>query len=218
MVAAWVVWAACSTETISSKNQPRVRHKTGGFFCAFHGYPASERLAQGVSDKDVNYRSIGIIHSSFSCLDAMPIQPVSKASGHGIVEIFPEFVEGLKDLDGFSHVILLYHFHKQSSCGLTVTPFLDATPHGVFATRAPSRPNPIGLSIVKLVNINGGELFVEQLDVLDETPVLDIKPYVPEFDYRPDARGGWFDRVKGQVSGMLSDDRFAGGAVTKTCD
>lgn len=71
---------------------------------------------------------------------------------------------------------------------------------------------------MKLVNINGGELFVEQLDVLDETPVLDIKPYVPEFDYRPDARGGWFERVKGQVSGMLSDDRFAGGAVTKTCD
>jgi tRNA-Thr(GGU) m(6)t(6)A37 methyltransferase TsaA len=161
---------------------------------------------------DVSYRSIGIIHSSFSSLDAMPLQPVSKASGHGIVEIFPEFVEGLRDLDGFSYVILLYHFHKQSSCALTVIPFLDAAPHGVFATRAPSRPNPIGLSIVKLVNIKDGELFVEQLDILDKTPILDIKPYVPEFDYRPDARIGWLERVKGQVLGELSDGRFAGGA------
>jgi tRNA-Thr(GGU) m(6)t(6)A37 methyltransferase TsaA len=166
---------------------------------------------------DVTYRSIGIIHSSFTSLGAMPIQPVSEASGRGIVEIFPEFVEGLQDLDGFSHVILLYHFHQQSSCALTVTPFLDATPHGVFATRAPSRPNPIGLSIVKLVNIKDGELFVEQLDILDKTPILDIKPYVPEFDYRPDARIGWLERVKGQVSRKLSDSRFAGGSTKETC-
>ena len=157
---------------------------------------------------DLTYHPIGIVHSPFTSVDAMPIQPVSETSGQGAVEIFPEFATGLKDLDGFSYVILLYHFHKQHGGTLTVTPFLDSVPHGVFATRAPSRPNPIGLSIVKLISIKGSELFVEQLDILDGTPVLDIKPYVPEFDCRPDARIGWFERVKGEVSGKLSDNRF----------
>ncbi len=158
---------------------------------------------------DLIYHSIGIIHSPFTSLDAMPIQPVSGASSQGVVEIFPRFVEGLKDLDGFSHLILLCHFHKVHGAALTVTPFLDSAPHGIFATRAPSRPNPIGLSIVKLVNIKGNELCVEQLDVLDGTPVLDIKPCVPEFDHRPDARIGWLERAKGEISGKLSDNRFA---------
>ncbi|MGC1859631.1 MAG: tRNA (N6-threonylcarbamoyladenosine(37)-N6)-methyltransferase TrmO [Methylocystis sp.] len=158
---------------------------------------------------DLTYHSIGIIHSSFTSLDAMPIQPVSATSSQGIVEIFSSFVEGLKDLDGFSHVILLYHFHMVHGCALTVTPFLDTETHGIFATRAPSRPNPIGLSIVKLVNIKANELYVEQLDVLDNTPVLDIKPYVPEFDHRPDARIGWFERARGEIPGKLSDSRFA---------
>jgi tRNA (adenine37-N6)-methyltransferase len=158
---------------------------------------------------DVTYHPIGIIHSPFTSLEAMPIQPVGETSGHGIVEIFSEFVDGLKDLDGFSYVFLLYHFHKAHGSALTVTPFLDSAPHGIFATRAPSRPNPIGLSVVKLVGIKGNALQVEQLDILDETPVLDIKPYVPEFDHRPDARIGWFERAKGKVSGKLSDNRFA---------
>ncbi len=154
------------------------------------------------------YESIGVVHSPFTALDEMPIQPVSSASGAGVVEIFPRFVEGLRDLDGFSHVILLYHFHKVRCYTLTVTPFLDSKPHGVFATRAPSRPNPIGLSVVKLLTIDDNELHVEQLDVLDGTPVLDLKPYVPEFDYRPGARIGWFEQARGQFPGKLSDNRF----------
>lgn len=155
------------------------------------------------------YEPIGVIHSPFKRLDDMPIQPVSATSGAGFVEIFPQFAEGLRDLDGFSHLILLYHFHEARRCTLTVTPFLDSAPHGVFATRAPSRPSPIGLSVVKLISIENGELRVEQLDVLDGTPVLDIKPYVPEFDHRPGARIGWFEQVKGQFPGKRSDDRFA---------
>jgi tRNA-Thr(GGU) m(6)t(6)A37 methyltransferase TsaA len=104
---------------------------------------------------------------------------------------------------------LLYHFHKAHGSALTVTPFLDSTPHGIFATRAPSRPNPIGLSVVKLVGIRGNELYVEQVDILDQTPLLDLKPYVPEFDHRPDARIGWLERAKGEISSKLSDNRFA---------
>jgi tRNA (adenine37-N6)-methyltransferase len=155
------------------------------------------------------YEPIGVIHSPFKRLDEMPIQPVSAASGAGVVEVFPQFAEGLRDLDGFSHVILLYHFHEARRCVLTVTPFLDAKPHGVFATRAPSRPNPIGLSVVKLISVDHNELRVEQLDVLDGTPVLDIKPYVPDFDQRSGARIGWFEQAKAQFFGKLSDDRFA---------
>ena len=154
------------------------------------------------------YEPIGVIHSPFKRLDEMPIQPVSAASGAGVVEIFLQFAEGLRDLDGFSNVILLYHFHEARRCALTVTPFLDATPHGVFATRAPSRPNPIGLSVVRLISVVNNELRVEQLDVLDGTPVLDIKPYVPDFDHRSGARIGWFEHAKVQFSGKLSDDRF----------
>jgi tRNA-Thr(GGU) m(6)t(6)A37 methyltransferase TsaA len=121
---------------------------------------------------DVTYHPIGIVHSPFTSLEAMPIQPVAETSGHGIVEIFSEFVDGLKDLDGFSYVFLLYHFHKAHGGALIITPFLDSAPHGIFATRAPSRPNPIGLSVVKLVAIKGNALQVEQLDILDKTPVL----------------------------------------------
>jgi tRNA-Thr(GGU) m(6)t(6)A37 methyltransferase TsaA len=173
-----------------------------------HGAIASSVL-KGSSEMDMTYRPIGIIHSPFTSLEAMPIQPVGATSGQGIVEIFAEFADGLKDLDGFSYLILLYHFHKAHRSALTVTPFLDSTPHGIFATRAPTRPNPIGLSVVKLLNIKDNAMQVEQLDILDETPVLDIKPYVPEFDHRANARIGWLERVKEEVSGMLSDDRFA---------
>jgi tRNA-Thr(GGU) m(6)t(6)A37 methyltransferase TsaA len=116
----------------------------------------------------------------------------------------------LKDLDGFSYVILLYVFHQVGGVKLTVTPFLDSEPRGIFATRAPSRPNPIGLSVVKLLGIEGKMLLVENLDILDGTPLLDIKPYVPEFDHRLDARLGWLEKVRGKARAMKSDDRFRG--------
>lgn len=157
---------------------------------------------------EVIYKPIGIIHSPFKSLKEMPIQPTSDVSGSGIVEIYPEFVDGLKDLEGFSHIYLLYHFHKLNLSNLIVTPFLDREPRGIFATRAPSRPNPIGLSLVELARIENNLIYVERVDMLNETPLLDIKPYVPEFEHIQDVRIGWLERVKGQVRTQKSDARF----------
>ena len=156
----------------------------------------------------MNYRPVGIIHSPFKEIEDMPIQPTGAAGIQAIVEVFPEFAEGLRDLEGFSHIILLYHFHRVQESRLTVTPYLDSQPRGVFATRAPKRPNPIGLSIVKLLGVEQNILHVENVDILDGTPLLDIKPYVPEFDQHPADRVGWLEQAKGRVQRTRSDDRF----------
>jgi tRNA-Thr(GGU) m(6)t(6)A37 methyltransferase TsaA len=156
----------------------------------------------------IHYRPIGVIHTPFQTLQGMPIQPTGARRAAGQVELLPEFAEGLQDLDGFSHIILIYHFHQVHEMQLTLTPFLDSQVHGVFATRAPKRPNPIGLSIVKLVRVQENLLFVEDIDVLDQTPLLDIKPYVPEFDQPAETRVGWLEKSKGQVANKRSDDRF----------
>lgn len=157
---------------------------------------------------EIKFQSIGTIHSPFLDLTDMPIQPNSESSAPGTVEIYPQFSNGLKDLEGFSHIILLYYLHKANRVQLTVVPFLDSEPRGIFATRAPLRPNPIGLSIVPLQKIEANILFVEQLDVLDGTPVLDIKPYVPEFDERVDVRIGWLEQARGKARFARSDGRF----------
>lgn len=156
----------------------------------------------------VNFQSIGIIHSPFTDLVGMPIQPTSEASAPGTIEIYPDFAPGLKDLEGFSHIILIYHFHKSGASKLEVIPFLDSQPRGIFATRAPIRPNPIGQSIVELTRLEGNILSVNHLDVLDGTPLLDIKPYIPEFDFQPDVRIGWLEHVRGKVKKTTSDNRF----------
>ena len=156
----------------------------------------------------INFHPIGFVHSPFNDLAGMPIQPTSDMSAPGKVEVFPEHVPGLKDLDGFSHIILVYFLHKAGPSKLEVTPFLDSQPHGIFATRAPSRPNPIGLSVVELTRIEGGILYVDHLDILDGTPLLDIKPYIPEFDFQPDARIGWLEQARGKVKQTVSDKRF----------
>ena len=156
----------------------------------------------------IQYHSIGIVHSPFKDIKGMPIQPSGASGVQGTVEIFPEYKEGLKDLSGFSHIILLYHFHEVRESRLTIMPFMDSQPRGVFSTRAPKRPNPIGLSIVKLVRIEGNILYIENLDILDGTPLLDIKPYVPEFDRHPADRVGWLEKARGKVHGKTSDDRF----------
>jgi tRNA-Thr(GGU) m(6)t(6)A37 methyltransferase TsaA len=157
---------------------------------------------------EVSYRPIGVIHSPFTDIEGMPIQPTGASGIRGTVEVFPEFADGLKDLEGFSHIILLYHLHRVQGAKLVVTPFMDSRPHGVFATRAPKRPNPIGLSIVKLLRIEQNILHIENVDILDGTPLLDIKPYVPEFD-RPRAdRVGWLEQSKGKVRSRKSDGRF----------
>jgi tRNA-Thr(GGU) m(6)t(6)A37 methyltransferase TsaA len=157
---------------------------------------------------DIIYTSIGTIHSSFHELSGMPIQPQGESSAPGTVEILPELTLGLTDLEGFSHIILIYHLHQSHRHTLTVTPFLDTKSHGVFATRAPHRPNPIGISVVKLLRIENNLLFVDNLDILDGTPLLDIKPYVPEFDTPVEFRLGWLQEVKGNVRTTRSDERF----------
>jgi tRNA-Thr(GGU) m(6)t(6)A37 methyltransferase TsaA len=157
---------------------------------------------------EISYRPIGIIHSPFANIEGMPIQPTGASGIRGTVEVFPEFAEGLKDLEGFSHIILLYHFHRVQEAKLVVTPFMDSQPRGVFATRAPNRPNPIGLSIVKLLSIEQNILHIENVDILDGTPLLDIKPYVPEFDQPRSDRVGWLGQAKGRVQSKRSDGRF----------
>ncbi|MBU1163682.1 MAG: tRNA (N6-threonylcarbamoyladenosine(37)-N6)-methyltransferase TrmO [Proteobacteria bacterium] len=157
---------------------------------------------------EITYQPIGIIHSPFKTIKGMPIQPSGAESIKGKVEIYQEFIEGLKDLDGFSHIILIYHFHKVAESKLTVIPFLDSKPHGVFSTRAPLRPNHIGLSIVKLLKIENNSLHIENVDILDGTPLLDIKPYVPEFDSCKVTSVGWLEKAKEQVKNHKSDDRF----------
>jgi tRNA-Thr(GGU) m(6)t(6)A37 methyltransferase TsaA len=138
----------------------------------------------------------------------MPIQPAGEASAPGVVEILPEYAAGLRDLDGFSHVILIYHLHAVRRVDLTVTPFLATEPKGIFATRAPTRPNPIGFSIVRIERIEGNRLHVAAIDVLDGTPLLDLKPYVEEFDHPQGAVAGWLEAARGQVRKTRSDDRF----------
>ena len=133
---------------------------------------------------------IGIIHSPFTDKAQTPIQP-SRSKAVGTVEIFSDFVDGLSDVEGFSHIILLYFFHRSSGYELKVKPFLDDQLRGLFATRHPCRPNPIGISIVRLLNCQSNILEIEGVDVLDNTPLLDIKPYVPDFDIRTGARTGW---------------------------
>ena len=155
-----------------------------------------------------HFHPIGIIHTPFKDIKGMPIQPPGAAGIRGTVELKPKFAEGLKDLDGFSHIILIYHFHRVQESKLTVVPFLDPRPHGVFATRAPKRPNPIGLSVVRLLRVERNTLHIENVDILDGTPLLDIKPYVPEFDHHPTTRVGWLEQAKGKVQNKRSDDRF----------
>jgi tRNA-Thr(GGU) m(6)t(6)A37 methyltransferase TsaA len=151
---------------------------------------------------------IGVIHSPFTDVAGMPIQPNGARGIRGTVEIFEEFNEGLNDIEGFSRIILIYAFHRCQSYQLTVTPFLDTTPRGVFATRAPRRPNPIGLSIVRLIEVKGATLVIEDVDILDGTPLLDLKPYVPAFDSYPDASSGWLEYVANGAESFRSDKRF----------
>lgn len=156
----------------------------------------------------VKLKPIGTIHSPFTDLVGMPIQPAGGVGVQGTVEVFPKYEPGLKDLDGFSHIVLLYVFHRSHGFQLQVVPFMDTKPRGLFATRAPKRPNPIGLSVVQLDRIEGCTLHVRNIDILDGTPLLDIKPYVPDFDSPTQVRTGWLDEVRQAVGEWQSDDRF----------
>lgn len=149
---------------------------------------------------------VGVIHSEHAEPEHTPIQPVCARGCSGRVEVFPEYEEALDDIEGFSHLYLIYWLHRAREAtnavsggrALKVVPFLDDVPHGIFATRSPIRPNPIGLSVVRLVERRGRELLIEDVDVLDGTPLLDIKPYVEGFDLRLGTRGGWTEHVNGE--------------------
>jgi tRNA-Thr(GGU) m(6)t(6)A37 methyltransferase TsaA len=157
----------------------------------------------------MNLIPIGIIHSPHQRADGTPIQAALAAGVKGTVEIFPEYVEGLRDLDGFERVWLVYWFDRAKAAELVVTPYLDTTPRGLFATRAPCRPNPIGLSAVRLLAVTGPILQVDGLDILDNTPLLDIKPYIPAFDAFEAKRIGWCAEPRG--NGTVADGRFEAG-------
>ena len=156
----------------------------------------------------VSYKPIGVIRSPFTKPRGMPIQPAAARGVEGSVEILPGLAEGLQDLDGFSHVILIYHLHVSHGYSLRVRPFLDKVQRGVFATRAPHRPNPIGLSVVELMEVEGATLRVRNLDVVDGTPLLDLKPFVPEFDTGRPVRLGWLEGKLQELADSVADDRF----------
>lgn len=153
----------------------------------------------------VTFKPIGIVRSPFKDTHNMPIQPIGADGIQGELVIYPDFVEGLKDLEGFSYIYLIFQFHKSDNYHLLVSPFIDNQIHGVFATRSPHRPNSIGLSILKLILIKNEILTVGDLDILDGTPILDIKPYVPDLEQRKDAQIGWLaghqDKIRTKRSG-----------------
>jgi tRNA-Thr(GGU) m(6)t(6)A37 methyltransferase TsaA len=156
----------------------------------------------------ITFDPIGIIRTPFKTKEGMPIQS-SRAKGiRGRVELKPEFVPGLLDLDGFSHIILVYHFHQSVGFELQTKPFLDDKKHGIFAIRAPKRPNPIGMSVVKLLSITDNILEIENVDMLDGTPLLDIKPYIPDFDIHDVEKSGWIRDKSPKLKQIRSDDRF----------
>jgi tRNA-Thr(GGU) m(6)t(6)A37 methyltransferase TsaA len=144
--------------------------------------------------KEIKYKPIGVIHSPFKEPEGIPIQPAGAQGVKRTVEGFPEYVEGLKDIEGFSHIILIYHFHLSKGASLKVKPYIDNEEHGVFAMQGSSRPNPIGISIVRLIKIEENILHIQDVDIVDGTPLLDIKPYVPEFDIREVQKKGWLEK------------------------
>ncbi len=172
------------------------------YFCSTGSIIASTR------EMDITFKPIGIIHTPFTTREGMPVQPTGAAGIKGTVELNEELVDGLLDLNGFSHICLIYFFHLSEGFDLQVIPFLDHNMHGVFATRAPKRPNPIGISTVRLTKVSGNILEIENVDMLDGTPLLDIKPYVPAFDVFKTQKCGWLENAGKKILNLKSDSRF----------
>lgn len=157
---------------------------------------------------EIKYKPIGIIHTPHKEAEGTPIQPKGAKGIKGQVDVCPRYEEGLKDLDGFSHIILLFHCHLSGNYSLRQKPFMDDEEHGIFAMRGPSRPNPIGLSVVKLNGVDANVLEIENVDIIDETPLLDIKPYVPEFDQNKVEKIGWLAENVKDLPEARDDGRF----------
>ncbi|MGD9492777.1 MAG: tRNA (N6-threonylcarbamoyladenosine(37)-N6)-methyltransferase TrmO [Bacteroidales bacterium] len=156
----------------------------------------------------IEFTAIGTIYTPFETKDKMPIQPAAAAGIKGHIILNKELEAGLTDLDGFSHIILIYHLHQSSGYSLLTTPFLDTKKRGVFATRAPKRPNTIGISVVRLLSVDQNRIDFENADMLNETPLLDIKPYIPDFDFIAEVKTGWYENKKNNISITRSDKRF----------
>ncbi|MCK4667734.1 tRNA (N6-threonylcarbamoyladenosine(37)-N6)-methyltransferase TrmO [Candidatus Dependentiae bacterium] len=168
--------------------------------------------------KNIQFTPIGVIHSFFKKTEGVPIQASAAKGTSGTVEVFQKYAEGLKDLDGFSHIILIYYFHRVKKVSLKAKPFMDDEVRGIFSIRGPSRPNPIGISIVRLEKVVENILYIMDLDIVDETPLLDIKPYVPEFDARKDVKIGWLEKHIHKLSKTKSDNRFQKGEIVMGID
>ena len=154
------------------------------------------------------YQPMGKIRSPFKEPEGTPIQPPGAEGVEGKVELLPEYEKGLKDIEGFSHIILLYHCHLAGESSFETKPFMEDKEHGIFAIRAPSRPNSIGLSIVRLEKREGNILNIKDVDIIDGTPLLDIKPYVPQFDSRENVKIGWLEKNIDKLSDKKDDGRF----------
>jgi len=159
-----------------------------------------------IDQKLLKIKPIGVIHSPFTEAKGTPIQPSFADGAEGWIEIFPDFAEGLSDLEGFERIWLLFWLHKASKMKLKVKPYMDSIKRGLFATRAPCRPNPIGISAVRLLRISGNKLYIADIDILDNTPLLDIKPYVPKFDHFEVHQIGWIEKAQSERD--LADNRF----------
>ncbi|OGU17242.1 MAG: tRNA (N6-threonylcarbamoyladenosine(37)-N6)-methyltransferase TrmO [Ignavibacteria bacterium GWB2_35_12] len=158
---------------------------------------------------DIIFKPIGTIYSPFEETTGVPIQPSAAIGIRGRIVIFDEFIEGLKDLDGFSHITLIYHLHLIKTFSLHVIPFVDKVERGVFSTRAPARPNPIGLSVVRLIEVKDNNVIIENVDIVNGTPLLDIKPYVPGCEnYDNEYKIGWLTENINKLNEMKSDGRF----------
>ena len=155
---------------------------------------------------DIKFNPIGVIHSQYKQATGTPIQPCRAYESHGYVALREEFAAGLADLAGFDRVWLIYFFHRAAAAKLSVIPYRDKVERGLFATRAPARPNAIGMSCVRLLEVERSILRIADVDILDGTPLLDLKPYVPQYDNYPVQRCGWLDTVPDKP--VVADDRF----------
>jgi tRNA-Thr(GGU) m(6)t(6)A37 methyltransferase TsaA len=183
-------------------------HKADYFGSALTGWQGGSPVAKQ-DDELYTFRPIGIIHTAFMSPEGMPIQGALAQEARGWIEIFPKYADGLKDVEGFSHLILLYVFHRSQGYRLIAKPFLEEIPRGLFSIRAPRRPNPIGFTVVKLLGRKDNRLDIAGVDMIDGTPLLDIKPYISDIDAHMDTKNGWISgKMRGDGGKRLSDGRF----------
>jgi len=157
---------------------------------------------------DIHFKSIGVVHSPYKTVENMPIQSSASKDVEAEIEVFDKYKEGLSDLEGFSHIYVIFFLNMVKEPKLKVVPFLDTVERGIFATRSPARPNPVGLSLVELISVNDNIIKIRGVDMLDGSPVIDIKPYVPDFEKSENVRKGWFEGKSHKAEEILSDKRF----------